>query len=83
MCLFIQYKISEKNFIGDKASKKERVAIIREKLKNASREKNLTVCFDLGFTNSQKEFSKLAQQLSRAYGANKKAWAIPTILVFI
>ena len=47
------------------------------------RDKNLTICFDLGWAESMnaKEISKLASQLARVHGANKKS-KIPAKIYF-
>lgn len=56
-------------------SKKLRIREIRSKLDEVSRDKNLAICFDLGWAGSMstKEISKLASQIGRIHGANKKA----------
>ena len=62
------------NFDENHISKKVRIETIKNKMENLSREKNLAIAFDLGWSESmnKKEISKLANQLARIHGANKK-----------
>lgn len=55
-------------------SKKIRLEKIKLKMDNLSRDQNPAICFDLGWSKSmnRKEISKLASQLARIHGANKK-----------
>ena len=56
-------------------SKKSRVLETKTRLDEACRTKNLAICLDLGWAGSMngKEISKLASQLARVHGANKKS----------
>ena len=62
------------NFDENHVSKKVRIETIKNKMENLSREQNLAIAFDLGWSESmnKKEISKLANQLARIHGANKK-----------
>ena len=55
--------------------KKQLIILQKERLKNASLQQNIAISIDLSWTSNMKtkDQGKLANQLGRIYGANKKA----------